>query len=203
MDELTSTMRSLGDNSTNTDTISGPNNHMEDLLYNLGMLFGFLSALLFVVVVFHVCMTCREHRQNVRGKIARTKFVKSQLVVREWISGCGNATPDGSTDHDTVDGEEAPQDADETKDDEKQRYTVNGSSPSRTLPDQVLLAHDDANSSVRRCAICLAPFEDHERVCESNNLVCQHLFHEACMISWLEKHSLCPVCRQPYLMETA
>jgi hypothetical protein len=203
-------MRSLGGNSTDTDTPSDPNNHMEAFLYNLGVLFCFLSALLFAYFIFLVCMTCCERRMDGRWKIARAKFVRSQLVVREWITGCDNATTDGSTDHETIDDEEAPQDADETEDN-KQQETADESSPSRKIPDHVLLAHDDANSSVGNdfdddngevCAICLAPFEDHERVCESNNLECQHVFHEACMISWLEKHNRCPVCRQPYLVES-
>jgi E3 ubiquitin-protein ligase ATL6/9/15/31/42/55 len=43
------------------------------------------------------------------------------------------------------------------------------------------------------CAVCLSKFEDIEML----RLLpkCKHAFHIACIDSWLEKHSSCPICR--------
>lgn len=48
--------------------------------------------------------------------------------------------------------------------------------------------------SADECAICLANFEDGERV---RLLPCQHLFHKACIDEWLIKiKKFCPSCRR-------
>ncbi|GMP85443.1 hypothetical protein CsSME_00038594 [Camellia sinensis var. sinensis] len=43
------------------------------------------------------------------------------------------------------------------------------------------------------CPVCLSAFMDGEVVREVN--VCKHLFHSACIDTWLCSHSDCPVCR--------
>jgi len=45
------------------------------------------------------------------------------------------------------------------------------------------------------CIICLAKFEENDRVCI---LRCHpsHVFHEPCIIEWLKRSQLCPVCRK-------
>jgi len=47
------------------------------------------------------------------------------------------------------------------------------------------------------CSICLIPYAEHEMLGVSNN--CQHMFHDACIESWLLKNNGCPVCRRTYL----
>jgi Ring finger domain len=49
------------------------------------------------------------------------------------------------------------------------------------------------------CAICLHPFVESDRVCESNNANCRHVFHLECLVPWLLRHEHCPVCREAYL----
>jgi Ring finger domain len=49
------------------------------------------------------------------------------------------------------------------------------------------------------CSICLDPFAESDRVCESNNANCRHLFHLECLVPWLLRHEHCPVCREAYL----
>ena len=58
---------------------------------------------------------------------------------------------------------------------------------------------DNGNEKGNSCAICLHPLQ-HHRVCHSNNLACQHVFHETCMVTWLQKANECPVCRRTYLV---
>ncbi|PXF42347.1 E3 ubiquitin-protein ligase RNF12 [Gracilariopsis chorda] len=43
-----------------------------------------------------------------------------------------------------------------------------------------------------KCAICLGPYEQGESV---RHLTCNHAFHAECVDIWLEKRSLCPICK--------
>ncbi|XP_050217916.1 uncharacterized protein LOC126668783 [Mercurialis annua] len=42
------------------------------------------------------------------------------------------------------------------------------------------------------CPICLEKFEDEN---ECVVLPCSHMFHELCLQNWLNKNTLCPICR--------
>jgi Ring finger domain len=48
-------------------------------------------------------------------------------------------------------------------------------------------------SSQKECSVCLEKLV----LMEANilTLPCDHLFHKACIVTWLEKHTTCPVCR--------
>lgn len=55
---------------------------------------------------------------------------------------------------------------------------------------KVTQEHIDANL---QCSVCWDDFKLDEDV---RQLKCEHIFHEACIIPWLELHNTCPVCRQ-------
>lgn len=40
------------------------------------------------------------------------------------------------------------------------------------------------------CSICLDPTQ------KSYNFKCGHYFHNKCIITWIERHDTCPICRQ-------
>lgn len=44
------------------------------------------------------------------------------------------------------------------------------------------------------CTICYCEFEEEEKVI---SLRCKHLYHEECIVKWLEKNAKCPVCKRP------
>jgi hypothetical protein len=51
------------------------------------------------------------------------------------------------------------------------------------------------------CAVCLCSYEEGESLVWSSNKLCQHAFHEECIIDWLVKMqdgTPCPCCRQPF-----
>ena len=49
------------------------------------------------------------------------------------------------------------------------------------------------------CDICLMDYQVGEEVCWSPNEACIHAFHKDCMLDWLLRNPLCPVCRRDYL----
>lgn len=42
------------------------------------------------------------------------------------------------------------------------------------------------------CAICTDEMKD-----KAIELKCQHLYHRACIVKWIQIHNVCPVCRVP------
>lgn len=60
---------------------------------------------------------------------------------------------------------------------------------------------DDEEEEPTVCPICLCEYQDGDQICWSYNKCCQHHFHSACGIAWLEKHSECPMCRAEYLVD--
>jgi len=50
------------------------------------------------------------------------------------------------------------------------------------------------------CAICISQFQVGETLVWSSNPSCEHVFHATCMQLWCQKHSLCPCCRQEFLI---
>lgn len=53
------------------------------------------------------------------------------------------------------------------------------------------------------CPICLSRYEVGDAVVRSTNNACHHMFHQGCIMDWLamENTSLCPCCRQLYVLE--
>ena len=50
------------------------------------------------------------------------------------------------------------------------------------------------------CAICLSDFEAGDKVAHSNNMNCRHSFHASCVIPWLQRQKICPMCRCYFLI---
>jgi hypothetical protein len=52
------------------------------------------------------------------------------------------------------------------------------------------------------CCICLEPYETGQVVCSAKTTDCDHMFHEACALQWLQGHSQCPLCRVTLIPES-
>ncbi|XP_053572000.1 E3 ubiquitin-protein ligase RNF181 [Bombina bombina] len=56
---------------------------------------------------------------------------------------------------------------------------------------KVTVTAEQADAALK-CPVCLLEFEEGETV---RRLPCEHLFHSACIIPWLNKTNSCPLCR--------
>lgn len=56
-----------------------------------------------------------------------------------------------------------------------------------------LLCHNNNNSILVECCVCLSGFEANQEVSE---LPCKHFFHRGCLDKWFDNnHTTCPLCR--------
>jgi hypothetical protein len=139
-------------------------------------------------------------------RITRNTFISNGLAIREWVP---------PNDQQVVQSTE-----EEDEDSSPSRDTVEASQPPAPAPAPApapqlnsslvscAMGSDDCDSlqgeeEMAGCAICLSSFKPQELVCESNNPLCQHIFHKDCMVDWLAKlHDDCPMCREVYLPQT-
>lgn len=61
----------------------------------------------------------------------------------------------------------------------------------------IVITQDHLNSDASQCAVCKDNFEEGANARE---MPCKHMYHEECILPWLQQHSTCPVCR--YAMPT-
>ena len=159
--------------------------------YNCGVLLCFLVVLLAFYLFFLYLTTVWERRFTRRWNEARADFLKKNLVVREWKGDGSDTDASSATDHHEVED-----------------VNANGIHDVQNQLSVIQTEEDDDGDDCLEeehrkdeCPICLAPFENHDRVCESNNSDCRHVFHEECLTPWLVNHNRCPVCRNNYLIE--
>lgn len=51
------------------------------------------------------------------------------------------------------------------------------------------------------CDICMMDYEPDDKISESKNSGCDHIFHKDCILDWMQKKHTCPCCRRNYLGE--
>ena len=49
-----------------------------------------------------------------------------------------------------------------------------------------------SENEINNCAICIDEFEENDQL---HLLPCQHSFHSQCILKWLNRSKLCPICR--------
>jgi len=52
---------------------------------------------------------------------------------------------------------------------------------------------DDSLDHLKGCAICLNDYEPNDSVIVGTH--CSHMFHNKCLLDWLDHHDICPFCR--------
>jgi hypothetical protein len=128
---------------------------------------------------------------SVEDREKRKERISKALVVREWSSDGATVETETSGSYSTSEvGSKRQRPA--TKSEEDRVTCGMGSDDYESFSEEQAV-----------CAICLSRFQDHQLVCESNNGLCQHVFHKDCMIGWLitKQKDDCPMCRQDYLLK--
>lgn len=57
--------------------------------------------------------------------------------------------------------------------------------------DDVVIAQKHVDEGTD-CGICLQKFKLHD---DTKRMPCKHLFHDLCLLPWLQKNNTCPLCR--------
>lgn len=178
--------------------------------YDLGFLaFAFMVLVSCYSIAFLAMIQVNRRmrptpEERVKAKPASEDLIESQLIVREWNDGVDSA----AVDNDSLDDGSGHQVQVDIQNHCLQEESLHATvSVTSGKPPDLDEETDDYSSSgvegtLAECAICLAPYENGQQVCESNNMSCKHIFHSECMLSWLRKHNECPCCRKIFLLET-
>jgi hypothetical protein len=89
------------------------------------------------------------------------------------------------------------EDLDSTNDDESvidQGNTDSNSQSKRTI--RKVLSTWRRPSQSDSCCICLEAYRPGDTICAATTTFCDHVFHEECILAWLQNdHNDCPLCR--------
>ena len=64
--------------------------------------------------------------------------------------------------------------------------------PSQTVLDQCTVTKYVKNDKDETCVICQCDYEEGDNV---KTLICDHQFHDECVMGWLNNNSTCPICK--------
>lgn len=64
--------------------------------------------------------------------------------------------------------------------------------PSKNMIDKCQNLKYEKKEEEESCVVCMCDFEQDDEV---KKLVCNHTFHNGCIMTWLNNHSTCPICK--------
>ncbi|CAH2053263.1 unnamed protein product [Thlaspi arvense] len=128
----------------------------------------------------------QNHLQHLRSSGTHVQF-----VIESNPSDLGNRVPGNLGDYFFGPGLE--QLIQQLAENDPNRYGTPPASKSAidALP-TVKVTKDMLKSEMNQCAVCMDEFEDGSDV---RQMPCNHVFHQDCLLPWLQLHNSCPVCR--------
>lgn len=57
------------------------------------------------------------------------------------------------------------------------------------------------NQPLEECCICLDGYHPGVSICAAKTAKCDHVFHQDCVVEWLQTHDKCPLCRVDLMNE--
>jgi hypothetical protein len=186
-----------------TETSSGVREYDEQS--TLAVIINLLLLLLALVVVSLLCYIIRyimlkiqpleEFEKAGSNDEDRADFIKENLRVNAWVEGTQSEDEEKA-------GQEGSLKRDLSEPSFKS-HDLNSQGQTKVSDEGNGDISEYSNRSLDSfdgCAICLANYRRHQKVCESSNPACTHIFHEECMVNWLMKHHTCPICGQIYII---
>lgn len=128
----------------------------------------------------------RNHLQNLHSGGARIQF-----VIENHPSDSGFRLPTNIGDYFIGPGLE--QLIQQLAENDPNRYGTPPASKSAidALP-TIKITEELLNSEMNQCAVCKDEFE---KGAEAKQMPCKHVYHNDCILPWLQLHNSCPVCR--------
>jgi hypothetical protein len=179
----------------------------EDPSVKYGMKLGAPVALGLVVLgalFTYILIRCSRYQEqsavNEQQKQEQEKEekLKGQLVCKSWSHG-------GAKDDIDVDEEAGYKRQNDDFTDStlsSAMFSSSSDSDSDDLDESIGQQQQHHQKDGKECALCSEQFLPRQMICESNNPHCRHEFHKTCMDQWLKFQNTCPICNQPYALQT-
>jgi hypothetical protein len=189
---------------------------------------GFIVVSAFIMWAFVACARCHDKRsrppsQEGRGYIflllflvlpasnssyyiaesneQRHEELKNKLESKPWGSTQQQQDSTEPTDRtfsrDFSSGDFSSENCSSISREESSAHSLDDEEENQNVPENSLFFK---NGLI--CTICNKHFEFGEAVYESNNPQCGHTHHKLCMDKWLQYQNSCPVCNQPYVVQS-
>lgn len=198
-----------GDNCTSLDYSAGRNTtdessyatYDQDIGSVHSIMIIFLISLAWVLAVIYACAAAKNRREiaanetsrhpsTVESTEERAEKVKNALIITKYAAlvpaeendqrlgsrTCAHATCSSTGMDNDI---ESQIEVDETDSD-------------------IISPGEDAVDAVT-CSICLCPYQAQDEIASSKNNCCNHIYHADCLMLWLSKNDVCPMCRDNML----
>lgn len=182
----------------------------------VGIVLG--SALLVAIILY--CSRGQERRKRSKQedkKVERMQEIKKQLVTKPWapdaedyaetVASSVSVRSAGVLSNSSFHSDATPSrsrcesgDSNIDEEEDLERGDDADADMDVDIPNPPAAGHLCKDGSV--CVLCQEEYQPGQPVYESNNPHCGHEFHIKCMDQWLACQNSCPICNQPFSIQT-
>ena len=129
-------------------------------------------------------------KSSILGSLA-----KSDRVYSSFVAALSRSKQSASfQDVDVENGIDKNENEETTKDPKESLQRRKSNRLARGLSVSMSKKNDFTNT----CFLCLGEYTNGSQVCCSPNPACNHGFHKECIVEWLMKRDVCPLCREDF-----